>query len=388
MRSTTTYNLFTLLKSLAMGATATLYVPMLLDYGFTYSQIAIINAIYWGALILSEVPTGMIADGRGRGFSVVMGALFHMVGGLLYSVARAFPLAVLAEVMIAVGSAFLSGALSAWIADAPDRKETLAQVYGRETMIRGFGMIAGAFLGVGLAMPFGRSVGFFLFGVFSGVAALFAWRRMKGREPESTMGEFEALRYSCRHLRRSAALRWVVAVQFLAGVFVMFNLYWTPLALTRVNEVGLGFVWLLIYPSMILAGWLVRKVSLSREREARGVVFAIVIGLVPLMSFGINQPLALWLAFMVLHEFGRGALAPLIDAYTNERVDSGYRATFASLRSFVGSGGMMLTLAVASFALSGAESDPAMIPRAWFLAGVVSLALLLVLWLVSPRTEK
>ncbi|MDP2632067.1 MAG: MFS transporter [Candidatus Uhrbacteria bacterium] len=389
MRSTTTYNIFTVIKGLGFGATATLYVPMLLDYGFSYSQVAMINAIYWTILILAEVPTGMLADGRGRGFSITLGGMFHLVGGLLYSVANTFALAVVSEAFVAIGTAFFSGALSAWIADAPDRTETLAQVYGRETMLRGVGMIIGAFLGVGLAIPFGRSVGFFIFGLLAGIGMLFSWRYMHGNEPEHTMSEFEALGHSYAHLRRSPALRWIVAIQFLAGVFVMFNLYWAPLALIRVNEIGLGFVWMLIYPAMILAGWVVRRASLSRQHEARGVVIAIVVGLVPLMAFSINQPFVLWLAFMVVHEFGRGALAPLIDAYTNERVSSGYRATFSSLRSFVGSGGMVLTLLIASFALSGAQDvNTDLVPSAWRFAGFVVLSLLAVLWFVRPRLKK
>ncbi|MFH1712518.1 MAG: MFS transporter [Patescibacteria group bacterium] len=386
MGSTRTYYVFTFLKYAAAGVTHTLYIPMLsLDLGLTYAQIATVNGVFWATIILSELPTGMLADGRGRGWSVAVGSLFGAASGFTFALAQSFEAVMLAEALVGVSFAFFSGALTSWVADAPDRTEQLTKVYARATMIGGVGSLLAVLLGAQLAALWGRWFGFLLMGFGSLVMFIFALVYMQGNEPEKRMKEFEALKFSARHLRSSVQLRWVVMIQFLAGAVVMFNLYWTLFALTMINDVQLSYAWVPMYLAVVVAGWLMHRFAPEAGKEGRALVGAFVLIALPLLILRLGQPVLLVLAFFMVHELGRGAFPALTESYVDHRVRTGYRATFKSLKSFVGSLGMLLTVGLASVLLAGKEPDPELIPVIWSVTGAVMLGGVILLWLFRPR---
>jgi len=386
MRSEKIYYVFTFLKYAVAGVTHTLYIPMLsLDLGLTYAQIAMVNGVFWTTIILAELPTGMLADGRGRGWSVAMGSLFGAASGFTFAYAQSFEAVMLAEALVGVSFAFFSGALTSWVADAPDRTEQLTKVYGRATMLGGFASVMAVLVGAQLGAYYGRWVGFFLMGVGSLVMYLFALKYMQGNEPEERMQEFEALKHSYRHLKTSAPLRWVVMIKFLAGAVVMFNLYWTLFALTMITDVQLSYAWLPMYLAVVVAGWLINRFAPREGREGRSLIGAFVLIAVPLVLLRLDKSILLVLSLFVVHEFGRGAFPVLTEAYVDHRVRSAYRATFKSLSSFVGSLGMLLTVGLASLLLAGNEPDPELIPVIWSVTGAVMLGGVILLWLFRPR---
>ncbi|NQV90113.1 hypothetical protein HQ487_01760 [Candidatus Uhrbacteria bacterium] len=76
MSATRTYYVFTAFIYIGLGATVTAYTPFLQSIGLSLSQIALVNAIFWSVIILSELPTGMLADGRSRAYSLKLGGTF------------------------------------------------------------------------------------------------------------------------------------------------------------------------------------------------------------------------------------------------------------------------------------------------------------------------
>ena len=167
--------LFTLSASVIWGIN-TLFM---LDAGLTIFEVFLANAAFTAAMAMLEIPTGVVADTRGRRASFLLAALFLALGTLAY-VGVAFIdggllLFCLAGVILGLGYTFYSGAVEAWLVDA--LKETgyeqeLDRVFARASMVASvamlLGTVAGGLLGqLDLALPYFVRAGLILmaFGV-------------------------------------------------------------------------------------------------------------------------------------------------------------------------------------------------------------------------------
>lgn len=389
MRSTKAFYIFTFFTRLGMGAVNSLYVLFLLDLGLSYSQVLIINIAYFVLIILFELPTGMLADGRGRGYSIIAGAVLTSLSGIAYFSANGMWGALLGESLCALGAAFFSGALTAWIADAPDRKISLQRVYANRTIAEGAGTIIGTFAGVYLATLADRSFGFLVLTMGYAIAALFAVKYMRGSEPEHSISEFEALRNAVDHLRSSASMRWALGVQMSAGIFGAYNLFWTPLLITKFSQIQLGWIWIIMYASIVISGWYVRHQSKDQD-SARNhlavrtlkslMLVALSMGLVWTVDNGI-----IWVMLITMHEVGRGMFAPYLDTYVNERVPSSFRATYGSLQSFLGLFGILIAEGAVWLVYKLIDSEPSTIPWLWLGASIALMSVVLILYRLRPK---
>lgn len=385
MRSTTVFYLFTFLFRFGLGSVGALYTPFLLDIGLSFAEISMVNAVYWIGMLLFEVPTGMIADGRGRGWSVAAAMFFHAVGAFCYFFAGGFWHAVAAEFIAAIGGAFLSGALSSWIVDAPDRKAPISRIFGAATVITGVATALGTLTAVALSYEFGRGVAFAVHGVGSACAFVVALLVMRGKEPERPMSEFEAMRRAIAHMRESRPMRWAAAMQGSYGIFQTFNMFWAPLLLTRLDQTQVGHVWIAMYFIVAASGFAVRTRFGQKDGTGAGMALSLALAALPMLGFLVLPPLWAWMVLLVAHEFGRGAFAPFADTYVHERVESGYRATFSSLQSFAQEIGMAATLVAMAFVMRPFNDDPNAILWLWAGSGAFSLVLTAILWVRRPR---
>src|ERR687895_1350836 len=110
--------LFTLSDSLIWGIN-TLF---LLDAGLTIFEVFVANAAFTAAMALFEVPTGVVADTRGRRASFLLSEATLAVGTLAYvgvaAIHGGVGLFSVAGVILGLGFTFYSGAVEAWVVDA------------------------------------------------------------------------------------------------------------------------------------------------------------------------------------------------------------------------------------------------------------------------------
>ncbi|MEK7532506.1 MAG: MFS transporter [Patescibacteria group bacterium] len=388
MRPEYLYYLFLSLVRLGMFATVTAYVPFLMSLGLSLGEIALVNAVYWAVVMLAEVPTGMLADGRGRAWSLKMGALVSFVGAALYMTATGLYSAMFAEAVIAIGTAFLSGADSAWLADAltrAGRAQTLRRAYATAGMWSGAIGIVGGIAGALLALQ-----GYRFIWVVMMVTAPLAWALAHYRmnhmgEAIDPLTEREALRASVRALRSSPALRWVIVAAVLFGAVVSFNHYWAPYFERYGGQMGLAGIWTLMYGSLVVASWFARRLTLPLGSEARWLALALLLAGAGLMALPFSPWLATSLALVVVHELGRGLFAPLAETFVQHRVESGYRATYGSLQSFLGKGGFMAASLVVWLAIGGEPNTTDTIAKVWLSAGGMIVLGVAILYWFRPR---
>src|SRR4029434_8357810 len=90
-----------------------------LDAGLSNTQAFTANAFFTAGMVIFEVPTGVVADTRGRRTSNLLGTLTLSIATLLYLLmwyasAPFWPWA-LTSAFLGLGFTFFSGAVEAWL---------------------------------------------------------------------------------------------------------------------------------------------------------------------------------------------------------------------------------------------------------------------------------
>ena len=111
-----TYLVLTLLTTLASSFIWGINTLFLLDAGLSNTEAFAANASFTLGQVIFEVPTGVVADTRGRRFSFLLGAITLLVATLLYlvmwQIRAPFWGWALASGLLGLGFTFFSGAYS------------------------------------------------------------------------------------------------------------------------------------------------------------------------------------------------------------------------------------------------------------------------------------
>jgi DHA3 family tetracycline resistance protein-like MFS transporter len=113
-------------------------------------QLVLVGTVLEAAVLLLEVPTGVIADVFSRRLSILLGHLLWGVAFVLEGSAPLFAAILLAEVIRAIGECCLSGATQAWLADEVG-EERIGALFVRGAQIGRVGSLLGIVGSVGLA---------------------------------------------------------------------------------------------------------------------------------------------------------------------------------------------------------------------------------------------
>ena len=325
--------------------------------GLTIGQVLLFDAVFFGSSLLSEVPTGVVADRYGRKTSMVSGSLVISVGFLVFALAGTLPVLLSAYVLFGVGSALMSGADDAYLFDAlraVGRVREFPAVAGRlnglmTLTIAGFTIIGGLMATVTpLSWPIVAS------GVLSLTAASLAWRLEEPpREPGSAADSFFATGLSAtRRVLAVPSLRWAAtlgALPWVAG-FVAFTV-WQPVLIGYEVPVA-AFGW-------VAAGMMSRR---GDRRLERGLVLAAARDERPCCcccpSSGRSgcsaavEGCAGWFRCSGLAPFAQNALHPVTTVYISRRVPDSERATALSFQQFGGQFATIFVMLALSFLVS------------------------------------
>ena len=105
-----------------------------LERGLSFSQLFLLSVVFSLAVLLFEVPTGLIADKVGRRKSIIIGIIFYIVHGFGFYFAQGFLQIAAAFALFAIGFTFLSGIVEAYIYDllkSKGKQREMKKQYGR-----------------------------------------------------------------------------------------------------------------------------------------------------------------------------------------------------------------------------------------------------------------
>lgn len=307
------------------------------DNGLTMSQIFLLKSIYSIAMVVTELPSGYLADVWGCRRTLLFGAIMGTIGIIIYSFSSDFTSFALAEVILGVGFSFVSGADSALLYDslkAKNRENEYIKFEGRITSAGNFaealaGVAGGLLATISLRTPY-------YFQIFVAAIAIPAAFFLK--EPKHVqerihlkMNEILAivkLTYQQPEMRSAILVSsftgaatltyaWFVQPYFeKAGVPVaVFGILWTMLNLST----GVFSIF-----SYRIERWVGRKNTLLL------IVILLSAGFI-LTSVEISLAgIAILFGFYMV----RGLATPVLKDYINQFTDSKVRATILSVRNF------------------------------------------------------
>jgi len=343
--------LFTLSASLIWGIN-TLF---LLDAGLTIFEVFIANAAFTAAMALFEVPTGVVADTRGRRISFLLSEATIAIGTLAYVGVAAIDggllLFCLAGVILGLGYTFYSGAVEAWVVDAlksTGYQDELDRVFARASIVSSVAMLVGTVGGgllgqLDLSIPYIVRSGLVLMALGVGFRIMhdigFTPRTMQLR---GIVGEMRKVaRAGITYGWRKPSVRLLVMHSFIMYSFFMWAWYaWQPYFL---ELYGRNAIWLsgLIAALFALAG-IVGNVLVSRLVKPGRRRTTILLGAAAAFSAtmvltGAIQSFWVAVSAFLLGAVAEGVTMPVRQTYLHNSIPTSERATLVSFDALVGS---------------------------------------------------
>jgi MFS family permease len=350
-----TYLTLTLLTTFAASFIWGVNTLFLLDAGLSNTEAFAANAFFAVGQVIFEVPTGVVADTRGRRFSYLLGAVTLLASTLLYyvmwQVHAPFAGWALASILLGLGFTFFSGATEAWLVDAltaTGYTGVLETVLGRAQTVSGFAMLVGSVLGGVVAQVTDLGVPYLLRAALLGLTLVVAFRYMHdiGFSPRRGASHLAEIRSVVRGSidggwRNPPVRALMLAAPFTSGVgFFAFyasqpyllQLYGDPEAYSVA-----GLAAALFAGAQILGGILVPYARRLFRRRTDAILLATVATVVILGIIGWTGNFIVALVLLALWALIFALEIPLRQAYINGLIASEQRATVLSFDSFMGS---------------------------------------------------
>jgi MFS family permease len=350
-----TYLTLTLLTTFAASFIWGVNTLFLLDAGLSNTEAFAANAFFAIGQVIFEVPTGVVADTRGRRFSYLLGAVTLLASTLLYyvmwQVHAPFAGWALASILLGLGFTFFSGATEAWLVDAlaaTGYTGALETVLGRAQTVSGFAMLVGSVLGGVVAQVTDLGVPYLLRAALLGLTLVVAFRFMHdiGFSPRRGASHVAEIRSVIRGSidggwRNPPVRALMLAAPFTSGVgFFAFyasqpyllQLYGDPKAYSVA-----GLAAALFAGAQILGGILVPYARRLFRQRTDAILLATVGTVVILGVIGWTGNFIVALVLLALWALVFALEIPLRQAYINGLIPSEQRATVLSFDSFMGS---------------------------------------------------
>ncbi|MCJ7577878.1 MAG: MFS transporter [candidate division Zixibacteria bacterium] len=328
--------------------------------GLSFSRIMILQSFYYFAKVLSEVPTGALADRFGRKKSLVIGSFCHSSAYLLIFLSHSFILFNLGEIIAGISMSFAYGADSALAYDTLKdlgREKEYQKVEGNGHSMRLlsfaiFAPIGGLLATINLALPYLAS-SIIIF--FSGLLALTFTEPLRVRvgvvppplsrtgvqplsEPKSQVGRkyYHEIIRSFNLMLEEKKILWLVL--FFSLVFLATRLgFWTYQPYLK--EVGVPLsLFGVVFASFHLFAALVSKYADKIEKTLKENLTLLFMPVLVIISFILmSRFLFLWsVCFILLQQASMATHEPILKSYLNRLAPSDIRATMLSVQSMAG----------------------------------------------------
>jgi MFS family permease len=357
------YLLLQLLHTLAASFIWGINTLFLLDAGLSNTEAFAANAFFTAGMVIFEVPTGVVADTRGRRTSYLLGTMTLAASTLIYllmwRVSAPFWAWAVTSALLGLGFTFFSGATEAWLVDALTFSgyfsdgRTLDSVLAKGEIVEGIAMLGGSVAGGILAQATNLGVPYMLRALVLGlsVACAFLLMRDMGFTPSRSKHPIEevkhVLRESVRHGLANPPIRWVMlAAPFTGGVTIYAFYAMQPYLLElygseRAYAIA-GLAAAIVAGAQIAGGLLVPYIGRVFRRRTSVLLLGTLLSAVLLAVIGLLPHFWTVIAMLSLWGLMFAALTPVRQGYVNGLIPSEQRATVLSFDSLLGSTGAVV----------------------------------------------
>ncbi len=331
------------------------------EAGLNPLQLILVGTVLELTVLLTDVPTGVLADVYSRRLSMVVGYVLIGVGYILEGSLPIFASILLAQIVWGIGFTFVSGAFQAWLADELRDDSKTASVFVRAAKFESFGALAGICLSavlatiyVGLSLVAGGVI-FLALAVFVALSMTEEGFIPKSNTQRATFQSMaHVLRTGIRAVSLSRVLMVLVAIEVFYGMSSEpFDRLWAKHALEvfefpRIAELD-PIVWFGVIQAASAVGGIVaiavaeRVIPVDRPwapRVALSVVNAVMIGAT--LTFALTGSFGVAIAMVVVVYILHRVAWPFAAAWINRNCESEYRATVFSLHEQANSFGQVV----------------------------------------------
>ncbi len=353
----TTYYTLTLLTTLSASFIWGVNTLFLLDAGLTNTQAFAANAFYTLGMMLFEVPTGVVADTRGRRLSFLIGTITLLLSTLLYlwlwKYQSPFILWALASMILGLGFTFFSGAVEAWIVDAlkaVNYAGSLDSVFARNQMVNGFAMLSGSVAGGVIAQYTDLGMPYIVRAVLLILTFVFAFFAMKDLGFNSSSGSGAVnemrriLRESLEHgWRQPTVQKLMLASPFTMGVLLYSFYAMQPYLLELYGDSQAysvaGLAAAIVAGAQMLGGLLVPKLLTLFDRRTSILLLGSILSSILLLLIGLSNGFYIAIGLLICWAMILTATMPIRQSLMNSLIPSEQRATVLSFDSLMSSSG-------------------------------------------------
>ena len=352
-----TYLTLQLFNTLAASLIWGINTLFLLDAGLNNLEAFAANAFFTAGFVLFEIPTGVVADLRGRRVSYLLGLATLSISTVLYLfmwyVSAGFWAWAAASLFLGLGFTFISGAFEAWLADAladTGEKETLESVLAKGEIVEGAAMLAGSVAGGAIAQATNLGVPYVIRAGLLVINLVLAATLMKdlgftpAKGKRATAEIKSLLRASVKYGLGNRPVRWIMfAAPFTGGVTIYAFYAMQPYLLQLYgNEHAYGVAGLaaaIVAGAQIAGGLLVPYISRIFGLRTSVLLACEVISVFVLAVIGFVPNFWVAVTLLVLWGLMFAAVTPIRQGYLNALIPSEQRATVLSFDSLFGSTG-------------------------------------------------
>ena len=330
------------------------------EAGLNPLQLILVGTVLELTVLLTDVPTGVLADVYSRRLSMIVGYVLIGVGYILEGAMPVFASILLAQVVWGLGFTFVSGAFQAWLSDELKDDSKTASVFVKAAKFESIGALVGIGLSAALATIY---VGLSLVagGVIFLALAVFVTLSMseEGFTPKSSAQRntwrsmAHVLRTGVRTVSLSRVLMALVAIEVFFGMSSEpFDRLWAKHALETFEFPAIAdldpIVWFGVVQAASAVGGVVviavaeRVVPVDRSwapRVALSAVNALMIGAT--LTFALTGSFGIAIGMVVIVYVLHRVAWPFTAAWINRNCESEYRATVFSLHEQANSFGQV-----------------------------------------------
>lgn len=381
------YLILTLLNTLATSFIWGINTLFLLSAGLSNTQAFAANAFFTAGQVLFEVPTGIVADTRGRRLSFMLGSITLTVSTLMYlymwKITAPFWGWAVVSILLGLGFTFFSGATDAWLVDAlaaTDFKGHLESVFAKAQIVEGIGMLGGSVAGgfiaeyTNLGVPYILRSAVLILGLIVAFYFMFDIGFLPKRE-QSVLNEGKRILFASIHYGlKNPPTRWIIlAGPFASGVSIyafyalqpyLLKLYGNP---TAYSIAGLAAA--IIAGAQIVGGLSVPYIRKLFKTRTLLMFTGAVITTCLLLCIGLTSKFWIVIGLIAVWALIMAATLPVRGAYLNSLIPSQQRATVLSFDSMVSSTGGVVFQPVL-----GKVADVWNYSTSYMVSGVITIA--------------
>lgn len=309
----------------------------------TLANVLRLEAVYYAAVVLLEIPSGYFSDRVGRRPTLMISALAFIAAYVLFMFDGGFAVFAIAQILLATGIAFNSGTDTSFLYDSLAATRRTDEYPAIEAVATRNGMAASAIAAItgGLVAMIDLRLAYAvsLVAALMSLAIVIAFREPPVMEKEQPLGAgFVSQLVRCVGLLRNRMLAWIFAFSVLMTVLnhVPYEFYQPYLDLLRASidlpDGGTPIAAAVhMALAMLLGSWAAAhsirirdRLGIGRTLLLAGLFQTIVIAT---MGWALHIAIAV-LAFA--RSVPRGLMSPPINAAVTPRVPKSQRATYLS----------------------------------------------------------